>query len=559
MKAIQARSSYPLFSIGLPQARSAVRILYHLARADLFERTRRYSFLITVGLLLFVAYLYLPPADAGYLTMGMGNYRGVYNSAWIGGAMGLLCSVLLSLPAFYLVKNAIERDERTRVGQILATTPLSRPLYALGKALSNFVFLAVAVGVIALGGLAMQFIRAEVWEIDLWALAAPFLFAVLPGMAVIAALALLFETISWLRGTAGNVLYFFVWLGTMIVSVSQVPRPQQVAAPGNDLWGVAIIATAMVRDTAAAFPGYSGLFSIGLAFLPAPLQTFVWEGVRWTPEIILGRLLWFGVAIGLSLIAAFFFRRFDPSPLKAVAVRAPVGFGQPEATGRSEGENHLEPVLQPVPVQLSPLAARYSPRLTALLAAELRVMCKRLRWWWYLIALGLIVAGLLVSADVARYLLLATWLWPLPLWSALGTREIRYRSGALVFSAPRLLLRQLPILWLSGCLVAVLTGSGVAVSFVRAGEWTHLLAWGTGAAFIPALALALGVWSSNRKLFEVVYMMLWYAGPVNSVPALDFMGAGAKVDTTGLASFWIATAVLLALAAVGRRHLARMG
>jgi hypothetical protein len=35
------------------------------------------------------------------------------------------------------LKNAIERDEQTRVGQIIATAPLSKSLYTLGKAFSN--------------------------------------------------------------------------------------------------------------------------------------------------------------------------------------------------------------------------------------------------------------------------------------------------------------------------------------------------------------------------------------------------------------------------------------
>jgi hypothetical protein len=34
-----------------------------------------------------------------------------------------------ALRTLYQVKNAIERDEQTGVGQIIATTPLSKPLY----------------------------------------------------------------------------------------------------------------------------------------------------------------------------------------------------------------------------------------------------------------------------------------------------------------------------------------------------------------------------------------------------------------------------------------------
>src|SRR5512143_1221941 len=235
---------------------STLRIVYHLMRADLYERARRYSFLITLGFVVLAAYLYVPPQEAHYQTLGLGGYRGVYNSAWIGASVAVLSAALLSLPAFYLVKNAVERDERTRVGQIIATTPLSKPLYTLGKAFSNFVFLAVMVGVIALAAAGMQLIRGESFRLDPWALLSPFVFCVLPAMAMIAAIAILFETIAWLRGTLGNVVYFFLWLGVLTASAAIIPTdPHRIAAPVNDVWGMSVILSGMIRDTAATFPG----------------------------------------------------------------------------------------------------------------------------------------------------------------------------------------------------------------------------------------------------------------------------------------------------------------
>ena len=116
------------------------RTLYHITRADFLERTRRYSFLITVGVTIYLAYLYLPPSNASYVTFGLGNYRGVYNSAWVGSVIAALCIVQLALVSFYLIKNAIERDFTTGVGQIIATTPLSKLQYTFGKMLSNLFF-----------------------------------------------------------------------------------------------------------------------------------------------------------------------------------------------------------------------------------------------------------------------------------------------------------------------------------------------------------------------------------------------------------------------------------
>ena len=86
--------------------------------------------------------------------------------------VALLGSMLLSLPGFYLVKNGVARDRETGVGQIIATTPLRKSLYTLGKAASNLIFLVVIIAVFAFAAGAMQFIRGEVLslrsEAGLW-------------------------------------------------------------------------------------------------------------------------------------------------------------------------------------------------------------------------------------------------------------------------------------------------------------------------------------------------------------------------------------------------------
>ena len=139
----------------------SLRALYHLARADFLQRTRSYGFLITLGVTLYVAYLFIPPNHSSYATMQIGGHRGLYNSAYLGSLMALLISPFLSLAGFYLVKNAIDRDIQTGVGQILATTTLSKPLYTIGKTISNFAVLAVMVAIMGVAAVVMQFVRRE--------------------------------------------------------------------------------------------------------------------------------------------------------------------------------------------------------------------------------------------------------------------------------------------------------------------------------------------------------------------------------------------------------------
>jgi hypothetical protein len=190
--------------------------------------------------------------------------------------------------------------------------------------------------------------------------------------------------------------------------------------------------------------------------------------------------------------------------------------------------------------------------------ADLRLLLKGQRWWWYSGAAIIIIGSLASPVDAARQgWLPAAWIWPILIWSSLGIREQRHRTGQYVFSAPHPVSRQLPITWLSGFVVSLLAGSGVALTLLRSGEWATLGAWLAGALFIPSLALALGVWSGSSKLFEVVYVMLWYLGPLHplEIPRLDFMGAANSAIALNMPLVYLALAALLfGLAVVGRRR-----
>ncbi len=76
-------------------------------------------------------------------------------------------------------------------------------------------------------------------------------------------------------------------------------------------------------------------------------------------------------------------------------------------------------------------------------------------------------------------------------------------------------------------------------AFFGVSLWPTVADTGTGGAvvlvsailFVPSLAQMLGYWTGTRRLFELTYLLLWYIGPLNQVPALDF--AGATSETLG--------------------------
>jgi len=531
----------------------SLRALYHLARADFLQRTRSYGFLITLALTLYVGYFFIPPNHSSYATMTIGDHRGLYNSAYLGSLMALLLSPFLSLAGFYLVKNAIDRDLQTRVGQILATTTLSKPLYTVGKAISNFAVLAAMVAVMGVAAVAMQFVRGEDMTLHPGQLVMPLLFISLPVMLVVAALAILFEAIPWLRGGLGNVVYFFLWISALSAPIARLDKG--VHGSYNDLFGTGVLVPSITAACEAAFPGSNktGL-NLGINVKESgkywDLTTFQWDGLAWTKEVIISRVWWLGVGLGLALLAAVFFRRFDPARERSKRTSKVAKVPSPSEVS----EEHI--VLHVVhPGTLHPLTG--PPRFSFLfmVVAELRLALHGISLWWYLVAVGLFAAGLFSPVSISRGLLIAAWIWPLLIWSAMGTREMRLRTDQLVFSTAHPLRRQLPACWLAGVIIAVLTGGGTGIRLLVAGDQLGLLAWIVGALFIPTMALALGVWSGSGKLFEVLYLLLWYLGPANHMGDIDFMGVtGALLPPRTPVLFCAITAVLALFAITGRKR-----
>jgi hypothetical protein len=500
-----------------------VRAIAALARADLLERVRRYAFLVTLA---FVLWLGTGTFD-GSVSVDLGGSQGVINAAWVGGMMTIVAVTFLSLAGFWVVKNAVDRDERTGVGPILATTPVTRVQYTLGKALSHLLVLLVLVAILALCGIVLLVWRGGAVDagarFDPFVFLAPFLFCAVPALAVTAALAILFETTPGLRGGAANALWLFVWTALLAASLG-------TRNPLFDPWGILLIQTSMAQAAQAQLGIDPGQFSVQLGGgRGETFRTFQWTGVAWTPAMILSRVGWLAVAGGVAALAAVPFHRFDPARRSRRAMA--------EATARPS----------------KPRAARWSPLSflpSGIVGSELRLLLAGAHPAWWAAAAGLALAGWVAPLPAARSgVLLVAWIWPLLRWSSLGARDARHGTEAFVLSAPHALTRQLPAAWLAGVLVAVGLGAGVGARLLLAGDGHGFAAWAAGALFIPALALALGLLSRGNKLFEVLYTILWYLGPAHRMAGLDFMGAtGAGRPATWFA----ATALLLAVAGVVR-------
>lgn len=546
-------------------ARRAPRVtwplqLARLALGDFRERSRGYAFLVTMVAAVWSAHVFLPPNGSNYATLQIGGHRGVYGSAWVGALVAMLANVFLGFAGFYLVKSAIERDRRTQVGEVLAGTPLSKPLYTLSKTLSNFMVLASMILVLGVSACALQLLRGEDMALRPLALFTPLVWVTLPYMAVVAALAVLFETVPWLRGGFGNVVWFFLWIAALGQSSFGAAT---AARHGNDLMGMQLLIPDMVHSCIAAFPGQKidpGDMSMGFSFdshRTPMVVTFPWHGLVWTPAMIGARLLWVVAALGIASAAALPFDRFEHGGASAVSARLGAwarrvarNGGAPVAAAPATPSGDPDALL----ATLATRRVRRGSALGALVIAELRVALRGMPGAWWLVTLALVPLGLFVPLAGARVGVAAVvWVWPMLVWSQLGTREARFGTAPLFASSPRPLDRQLSAQWLAGVLIAALLTGPLGLRLLAGGEWAAGAAWLAGLLFVPAFALASGTLTGNPRLFEALYLCMWYAGVLNRVPQIDPSGCSVPANGWGTAlGFAVATAVMLVVARAAR-------
>jgi hypothetical protein len=460
-----------------------LRAISAIARADFRERVRRYSVLLTLLFAVFLGYA----AATGRISIQLGEYRGVYTSAWIGALVAITTTCCVSLVGFYIVKSAIDRDRQTGVGQILAATPLSKAAYTLGKFVSNFIVLASMVVVLAIAAVLMQLFVGEDPHVDVVALLAPFVLVALPAMILTAALAVLFETLPVLRGGLGNVAWFFVW------STLGIGLPEISGVLWLDPMGIMTVSRSMIAGARANIPGYKDSFAFTIADRPAAIvHSFHWQGVPWTSADVLLRLAWSAVAVSFVLVAAIAFDRFDTSCVFAPSLRKAKPAAVPEGMRNAAATSLPAVAGTKAPTHLSPLAAStHRIAFGRLFFAEVCLALKGMRWWWYAVAAGLLVAQFVAPLQAARGPIVGSaWMWLVLVWSGMGARESRFGTSALLFSSPRILRRQIPGCWLAGV----------------------------------AIAIVLGAWSGSGKPFEGLLTALLYVGPVNRSSGIDFTG-----------------------------------
>nr|WP_001067150.1 MULTISPECIES: hypothetical protein [Bacillus cereus group] len=511
--------------------------LFYVIKNNVRKQMRSYSFLIVIGVTILFGYACVPAASAGYEVFYLGGVRGIYNSNWLGGMGAMTSALFIWLLGFYVLRSQISDEQRLGVGQLIAASPISNFRYIFRKTISNFIVLVVIEMVLIVAFIAMQFIRGEDLSFQLGGYLYPLIYIVFPSLFLLAALTTFFDVFPGLNGVIGNIVFFFLWVLLAILSF-EVPNRYL------DVFGLGMIRSDMIQDAVSEYGFLKGNGGGGFGYNPTEgtIQTFDWNGVDWNPGMFVVSLTWLGVALLFIWITSLIFNRFR--------ICSKVKGKEEEFEKKQQSiivnEQSLDSFI------LTTIKKTRGINMFLLIKAELSIMLKGFTVWWYVIAAGLIAFGLICPVHIAREWLSIILIWPIAIWSQMMTREKQYGTDQIIMSSCSPLYKFFAT-WISGIIVGLIISSGVIVQLIVMEDISSLLSWLSGIVFIPTFALTLGVWSQTRKLFEVLYIFLWYLGPINHLPYVDFLA----ISTSNVVLYITLSILLLCIALIGQ--LQRMG
>ena len=516
-----------------------LQIVWQLVLADFRERTRRYSYLITLIVSLYLGYLVL----TGKYAFRFGTFQPAYNSHWIGTIMALAGAAMFSLFGFYIVRSSISRDRETRVGEILATTLLSNTTYLFAKFVSNILVLwsmVTALLMIACLGMLTSMPFAEV---NFIAFITPFIFLPYTLTIAVAAAAVLFDTATWLQGIFGNIMYFFYAEFMIVSGILKIPF---LDGAGMGLFEVSI------RNTISSiYPGEKIPMAIGFInvfenkTVEVGSKLFVWNGIDWSMPLVLSRLIWPSIGMVMLLISILLFDRFEKSK-KVLKIKKKIKTNFENSKPLQSFDKNLS--YKKIPT------IKYNPRILNSIIAELTLSFKQLKPIWYLIGIAIVITEMFVPFEISRkYIIPAAMIWPLILWSSISTREEQFNMRSLTFSSAGVHTRQFIAMLLSGIAISIALCFPMLVRSAVLGENSYLFLLIATAFLLPCLAFAFGVVSGSKKLFEVLYLFVWYGGSIDQIKAIDLLGTTEESTS----SMRITIFLILALSSAIVAYLAR--
>jgi hypothetical protein len=491
-------------------------------------RLRRTSTLVALLAVTIISWAMIGDPAKGDAVIVINDARVLYTSNVIAIGSGSLAGLLFGLGGFYLVRGRSAEDARSGAGSVIGAAPISNLLFLASRWAGGVAYLGSLMLAFMVTMLGLHLVRGD-GPIELLVYLQFYALLLLPLLFFTVSCAVLFDSVAFLMGKAGDVLYFILFcaqLGAAIAATAVVDKviPLATVFDFSGVGACMLLIREGVDSTAISLGG--GSFNPKLASIEL-------TGALWTAQMVALRCI-SGVLALLPLLPAIaLFHRFSPDRVKLST-----------AAKRRSPLDVLNGWLRPLARLVQPLF-RLAARVPGMGGQVLADVALTLAQSPSGLAAALVLSGLalVLPAPALGPLLMVAGAWWGVLVCDLSTRDFEAgtedMTGAVNGGALRRYARQ----------YAATALLGFAFTAMIALRWSFVhpvgaLAVVTGVLGMAALASLFGRCARTPRLFLALFLF-WKYIEFNKVPVplLDAFGA-MGIATPATAAAYGAIAVL---------------
>ncbi len=476
-----------------------------IIKSDYLQRTRSYAFLITLCASLAIAYTFVPEPNANYSTIRIADYVGYYNSAWFGYVTSIMTSIFLSLIGFYLINSGIKKDIETKVGHIIASTPISNFKYLLSKVLSNFMLLLTIVLMVFIMSIVLFVSYNDGFSFELFQFIKPYILITIPAMFFISMLAVVFEVFFGKYSVIQNVGFFFLFSTLMVFT------PKTESQFSLDIFGSKIVMH-QLEETVRGITNSDTISDLSIGYVlgsEKKVKKFEFNGIDFPTSFIISRFIWILFSIMIIAIISVLFHRFDRKERMSIK----------KLVTTTKKQHIVKDLL---------LSSLPKPQINysmfPLLKTEFLLLFRKgKKWLWIINLIGMVLLVILPIKMSHQMVLPILWFLQVSRLSDLATKETTNNVHYFAFTSFKPIGRVLVSQVLAGVVLMLLLASPLLIRLGLSLSFSGVLALIFGAIFIVMFAVLLGILSNGKKLFEVLFFMIAYAN-INGIVFVDYFG-----------------------------------
>ncbi len=229
--------------------------------------------------------------------IAVGRHLPVMTSAVLGVSLGIVVSTLLLPIGFLYLRSNTTRRQPWQVEEVTAP---SRVPIMFGRFAADVAMLFATLTALTLAGWFLALFMVS-GPIDLGQITLALWLVAAPALVGLAAVHILFAALPFARRGIGELLYFVLWMATLVAPIAIVDRPAGFGVDMIDFAG-------FVRPLVAGSPlGEHDIAIGGTKILPGRVPLDVMTGLL-SPGYIPSRLTWAAIAFAVAALAGLLYR-----------------------------------------------------------------------------------------------------------------------------------------------------------------------------------------------------------------------------------------------------------